>query len=73
MSNFNYGHGQDDLTAHQDNELSLRVFSEEFLYRGRHSKGFTNILEDLFIFTSEQLDVLKDDLETELRDVQEGE
>jgi hypothetical protein len=52
-----------DLTEYSDNELSLLVFNDEYLYRMRHHSGLYELLKDLFIY--EQLEQLKQDLENE--------
>jgi hypothetical protein len=55
-----------DLTIHGDQELSMQVFNDEGLYRQRHRRGFNKILDEIFIYTSEQLEVLEQDLKDEL-------
>lgn len=60
---------KEDLTQYTDSELSLRVFNDEGLYRGRHMKGFMYLLEDIFIFTHEQEDELLQDLQDDLEEV----
>lgn len=59
-----------DLREYSDNELSLWVFNDESLYRMRRSLlKDQSILNECFEYTSEQLDVLiqdiNDDLESE--------
>lgn len=54
-----------DITMHSDNELSLLVFNDEDFYRMRKRHDFLNFIEELFIYTPEQLEVLKHDLKTE--------
>lgn len=54
-----------DITQYSDDELSLIVFNDEGLYRFRNSASLEDTLRDFFIFTDEQLQVLKDDLENE--------
>lgn len=51
-----------DLTEYSDQELSLMVFNDEDLYRMRRSFGFVEYLREVFIFTDDQLEVLKVDL-----------
>lgn len=51
-----------DLTEYSDQELSLLVFNDESLYNERHKRGFLNLIEELYIYTDEQMDVLKIDL-----------
>lgn len=54
-----------DLTEYSDNELSLLVFNDEWLYRQRNRRGFIDTLKEFFLFTDEQLETLKQDLEDE--------
>ena len=51
-----------DLTEYSENELSLHVFNDEGLYRLRRSRDLKSILEDYFIFSDEQWEVLETDL-----------
>lgn len=56
-----------DLREYSDDELSLWVFNDEGLYSMR--RYFFNqpeMLKQYFIFTDEQLDVLMDDLKSDL-------
>lgn len=56
-----------DLTQYGEQELSLHVLNTECLYRGfmrcDDEQDLRNLVEPLFIFTSEQFDELLDDLE----------
>lgn len=52
----------DDLRQYSDQELSLLVFNDEGLYRMRKHKDFIDILRDYYLFTDDQLNVLKRDL-----------
>lgn len=54
-----------DLTEYSDNELSLHVFNDEGLYRMRRRRDFMDTLREFFIFTDEQEEVLKQDLQDE--------
>jgi hypothetical protein len=54
-----------DLTEYSDSELSLLVFNDEGLYRMRKNSQFLGLLNDLFIFTDEQLAELEKDLDEE--------
>jgi hypothetical protein len=54
-----------DITEYSDDELSLIVFNDEGLYRERKRASLEDTLREFFIFTDEQLQVLKDDLENE--------
>lgn len=53
-----------DISNYSDDELSMLVFNNEGFYRMRNNE--TRLIEALtshYIFTDEQLDVLKKDLE----------
>lgn len=52
-----------DLTNYSEIELSLLVFNDEGLYNMRHKRNFLNTIDELFIYTDDQLEVLKQDLE----------
>lgn len=52
-----------DITQYTDQELSLLVFNDESLYNIRNTEHLQNELDELFIYTPEQLSVLFDDLE----------
>lgn len=54
-----------DLRDYSENELSLIVFNDEYLYIRRHNIRFLEMLKSRFIFTEEQLEILKTDLEEE--------
>ena len=54
-----------DITQHSDQELSLLVFNDEYLYLRRHLPSFIELIKEMFIFTDEQLQVLIEDLEEE--------
>ncbi len=54
-----------DLTEYSDSELSLLVFNDEGLYRMRRRRDFIDTLREYFIFTDEQLEELKQDLQDE--------
>lgn len=54
-----------DITEYSDNELSLLVMNDEYLYNMRHSSSLFETLDDMFTYTQEQLDVLKSNLEDE--------
>ena len=58
-----------DLTEYSEDELSLFVMNDECLYRMRREfLRSTNVLDDCFIYTSEQLDILREDIESDLND-----
>lgn len=52
-----------DLREYSDNELSLIVFNDEYLYRMRHKEYLFEELDEFFLYTQDQLDTLKQDLE----------
>ena len=55
-----------DITEYSDDELSLIVFNDECLYKMRRNrKSLIESLEDFFIFTSDQLEVLNNDLDSD--------
>lgn len=54
-----------DITMYSDNELSLLVFNNESLYRMRKQRDFLILIKESYVYTNEQLRVLKHDLETE--------
>ena len=56
---------QEDLTKYTINELSLRVYNTEELYKIRFSKDLRESIEEMFIFTEEQEQVLLNDLKAE--------
>ena len=52
-----------DLTNYSDDELSLMVFNDEYFYIERKNEDYLLALcNEEFIFTAEQLAVLKQDL-----------
>jgi len=55
-----------DITEYSDSELSLLVFNTEYLYEQRHSKGFDEVLDQLFIYTPKQWQELIADLQDDL-------
>lgn len=57
-----------DITQYGDSELSLLVFNTESLYEGRHWPGLYEELDSLFLYTSEQLAELNQDLLDDLDD-----
>jgi hypothetical protein len=57
-----------DLTQYSNSELSLNVFNDEGLYNIRHEPGFIEILDEVFIYTSEQLAELEQDLLDDARE-----
>jgi hypothetical protein len=53
-----------DLRQHSDSELSLIVFNDEGLYNMRRNKtALLETLNDLFLYNSDQLAELEQDLE----------
>jgi hypothetical protein len=51
-----------DLRSYSDDELSLLVFNDEGLYRMRRRSDFIETLNELYIFTADQLETLQADL-----------
>ena len=54
-----------NLTEYSSDELSLQVMNDEGLYNMRHSSALFEILDELYIYTEEQRDILEQDLEAE--------
>ena len=54
-----------NITSYSENELSLLVFNDETLYKMRRQRNFFATLRELFIFTADQLEVLKNDLQAD--------
>jgi hypothetical protein len=59
---------REDLTHYSDDELSLRVFNDEYLYTMRHRRGLFPLLEEQFIYSRVQRNFLIEDIE---RDIEE--
>lgn len=55
-----------DLTQYSDSELSMVVFNDEYLYNMRHKPYLKYTLDELFIYTPDQLDELENDLMEEM-------
>lgn len=55
-----------DIREYTDSELSLLVFNDESLYKQRHRSDFINVIDELFIYRTEQLEELKNDLAEDL-------
>ena len=58
-----------DLRDYSDNELSLLVFNDEGLYNMRHKRDFIEFINEYFIYTDDQLEVLKADLEDDRKEL----
>ena len=56
---------REDLTHYGEDELSLRVFNDEYFYENRHHHGLMNLLHEQFIFTYGQAKTLADDLQND--------
>ena len=54
-----------DITQYSDNELSLIIFNDEYLYTIRHGLTKEGLTELGIIFTNEQWEEFKSDLENE--------
>lgn len=55
-----------DIREYSDNELSMLVFNDESLYNMRHLSNLESILREIYIFSDDQLEVLKVDVEMDL-------
>jgi len=51
-----------DITMYSDDELSLIVFNDAYLYNTRFFSWFIDNLEVDFTYTEKQLEVLKQDI-----------
>ena len=58
-----------DLTKYGKQELSLRVFNDEVLYKQRNRPNFFEDLKISFIFNDEQEEELKKDLKEDLEEI----
>jgi len=59
-----------DLREYSDNELSMMVYNDEYLYnRRRNSRHFKELLDSMFLYTESQLDTLIADLDDEHNDI----
>jgi len=52
----------EDLREYSDDELSLRVFNDEYLYDIRHTGDLEFIIDEYFVYTLRQYKVLQADL-----------
>ena len=52
-----------NITEYSEDELSFRVFNTESLYDLRHSNDIVATLDEMFIYTPEQLETLQEALE----------
>ena len=57
-----------DLTIHSDQELSLIVMNDEWTYKHRRRDWFKDSLEESFLYSDEQFDVLVQDLKDEAKE-----
>lgn len=58
-----------DLREYSDNELSLLVFNDETLYKLRRQFLIgTELLDDMFLYTNEQLETLIEDIKQDLEE-----
>lgn len=69
MGNLNQ---KQDLREYSENELSLWVFNDEWLYNQRHSRSFLILIYETFEYTADQLRVLIEDLDADAAEVQNG-
>ena len=59
-----------DITNYNKNELSLLVFNTYDLYKSINDiKKLTILLNDRFIYTSEQFNILKNDINDYLKEI----
>jgi len=63
----------EDLTTYTDQELSLKVFNDEVLYKQRHRKDFIKDLKIFFKFSKDQEEILKQDLFEDLKEQEKNE
>jgi len=57
----------EDLTQYSDQELSLRVFNDEYFYIERHNfDHLVALCREVFIFNAGQLGVLVEDVTDDL-------
>lgn len=54
-----------DIRLQSDEELSLLVYNTEYLYKLRFGTGFLDLIERLYIYRPEQLQVLINDIREE--------
>ena len=55
-----------DLTGYSDAELSLQVFNDEYFYNERHHFEYLMaLINEEFIYTVKQMEMLCDDLDGE--------
>ena len=58
-----------DITMYSDDELSMHVFNVECLYNERHNLNvLLGIVQDNFVYTQEQLEVLIQDIADDLEE-----
>jgi len=61
-----------DLRDYSDQELSLMVMNDEYLYNERHNTlSLMDFIEEYFLYTTEQMAVLEQDLSDDLQEFQE--
>lgn len=68
-----------NITQYSDSELSLNFMNDEGLYNSlRHAARYNNwdmvttLVDDLFIYTPDQLQDLKNTFEEEVKEFEEG-
>jgi hypothetical protein len=58
-----------DLREYSENELSLQVFNDEYLYKQRRNlNNLKNSLDEFFLYTDEQFKILKQDILDDLNE-----
>lgn len=53
---------KEDITQYSEDELSLRVFNDEYLYSIRHKLRLWAEINEMFKYTKEQRNILIDDI-----------
>lgn len=57
---------REDITKYSDDELSLRVFNDEYYYHERKDWNYLKaLIMEQFVYTDAQLETLINDLEEE--------
>lgn len=58
-----------NLTVYSEDELSMQVFNDEGLYNQRHNvDDLIMLLDEYFIYTEEQKEILIEDIEEDLKE-----
>jgi hypothetical protein len=62
-----------DLRRFSEDELSLMVFNDEYLYNRRFKGGLRRELESMFYFSAKQYKILKDDIASDKEEIEQYE